>query len=67
MLRSEDDVTKDQLKWTLALADKNIQGSWKTFKTWKITNSFSRSWKGLGILQNQEISWKNIACENKST
>jgi len=37
--------------------------SWKILKTWKITNSFARSWKCPGILQKQEMLWKNIACE----
>ena len=31
--------------------------SWKTLK---ITNSFSRSWKCPGILQNQAMPWKKF-------
>ena len=33
--------------------------------SWKVTNSFSRYWKCPWILQNQEISWKNVACRRK--
>jgi len=38
-----------------------------SWKTWKITNSFSRSWKCSWILQNQKMSWKKILPVKKST
>jgi len=40
--------------------DSCMLGSHTSWKTWKITNSFSRSWKCPGILQNQKMSWKKF-------